>query len=192
MGKDRTRSRAAALALVLFGSLAAAAPVSGRSAEDAPAAPDRFELVRFALDEDALPSAGFVSGVVIDPTWAVGVGVEYDRYDEADTVPIFLHLRVTPKGGSIGHLVFVEAGYSLFWMDGTPGTDGSGPFARGGMGRRVGRFLGSEVYASLSYRIQVSDAYGERVGLESSVLTEFAVGLEFGISPGAASGSETN
>jgi hypothetical protein len=185
MRGDRWRLAAAALALFVVGGLAGAATGAAgtRPAPTGrpPGATSRFELLRVALDDDGLPAVGVLSGASIDPTWAVALGVEYDRYDEADTVPVFLHLRVTPRGGSIGHLVFVEAGYSLFWMDGTPGTDGSGPFARGGMGRRVGRLFGGDVHVSLTYRIQVSDAYAERMGLESSALTEFAAVVEVGL-----------
>jgi len=187
MGDHRMRSRTAAVAVLLVGVLAGAAVGSDGHGSDSPAGAEargrapRFELARIALDAGGLPAVGFLSGVSIDPTWAVGVGVEYERFDEASAVPLFLHLRVTPKGGAIGHLVFVEAGYSLVWLDGTPGTDGSGPFARGGMGRRVGWFFGTEVHASVSYRIQVSDAYARRTGEEGSVLTEFALGIEFGL-----------
>lgn len=187
MGDDRLRRRTAVHVLVLLIVFAGAAvgsggtdrsPAGGRHpAEGA----SRFELVRLAVDDGALPAVGFVSGASIDPTWAVGVGIEYERYDEANVVPLFLHLRITPKGGKIGHLVFVEAGYSLFWIDGTPGTDGSGPFARGGMGRRVARLFGSDIHASISYRIQVSDAYAERTGSETSALTEFALAVGFGL-----------
>jgi hypothetical protein len=147
----------------------------------------RFDVVRVAVHDGGLPSVGFLSGVSIDPTWAVGVGIEYERLDKADVVPLFLHLHVTPKGGAIGHLVFLDAGYSLFWMDETPGTEGSGPFVRGGMGRRLGHLFGSEVTASLSYRIQVSDAYAERTGSEGSALHEFALSVEFRLRGRAAS-----
>jgi hypothetical protein len=185
MRDDRKRLGPAVLAVLLVGSLMAAVPASGHGRTGAASGAGRFELLRLSLDDDALPGVGFVSGVAIDRTWGVGVGVEYDRYDEANAVPLFLHLRVTPKGGEIGHLVFVEAGYSLFWMDGTPGTDGSGPFARGGMGRRFGHLFGSEVHVSVSYRIQVSDAYAERIGEESSALSEFALTVELGLGRGA-------
>ena len=186
MSDDRGRGRMVALSLILVVGIGASGVAT---AADAPVSAGRFDLVRLAVDDGGLPAAGFVSGVSIDPTWALGVGIEYDRYDEADTVPLFLHLRVTPKGGAIGHLVFVEAGYSLFWIDDTPGTDGSGPFVRGGMGRRVGRLFGSEIHACVSYRIQVSDAYAERIGRESSALTEFALVLEARLSGGSGQGS---
>ncbi len=187
MGHARLRAGTTVLALLLSGVLAGAAAGSGEGNAGSAATgypwegASRFERLRLAIDDGPVPTVSFLSGVSIDPTWAIGVGVEYDRYDEADVVPLFLHLRVTPKGGEVGHLVFVEAGYSLFWIEGTPGTTGSGPFARGGMGRRVARLFGSEVYASLSYRIQVSDAYAERTGLESSAITQFALAIEFGL-----------
>jgi hypothetical protein len=146
----------------------------------------RFDVIRLSVDDGGLPCVGFLSGVSIDPTWAIGVGVEYERFDEADAVPLFVHLRVTPKGGSIGHLVFVEAGYTLLWIQGTSGTEGSGPFVRGGMGRRVGHLFGSEITASLSYRAQASEAYAERTGAEGSVLHEFALSVGFRLGGGAA------
>jgi hypothetical protein len=183
---------ATAVLLAAADAARAAGGTGGQDAGDRPAgrptaadypwdASARFEWVRLAVDDGPIPTVAFLSGVAVDPTWAVAVGVEYDRYDEANVVPLFLHLRVTPKGGEIGHLVFVEAGYSLFWIDGTSGTGGSGPFARGGMGRRIGRLLGSDVYASVSYRVQASEEYAERTGEEGSVLHQFAVAVGVGL-----------
>jgi hypothetical protein len=190
MHGNRSRRSTAILALIgaaLMAGLAAGAPETGHRDDPHPwQGASRFDIVRLAVDDGGLPGAGFLSGVSIDPTWAVGVGVEYERFNEADVVPVFLHLRVTPKGGAIGHLVFIEAGYSLFWIQGTPGTEGSGPFVRGGMGRRVGHLFGSEVTASLSYRVQVSDAYAARTGAEGSVLNEFALSVEFRLGGGGA------
>ena len=152
-------------------------PATGHPWEGA----SRFERLRVAVDDGAVPTVGFVSGVAIDRTWAIGLGVEYDRYDEANAFPLFLHLRVPPRGGEIGHLVFIEAGYCLLWIDGTPGTAGSGPFARGGMGRRIGRLFDSDVYASLSFRVQASEVYADRTGSDGPALTRFAAAVEFGL-----------
>jgi hypothetical protein len=184
MGQSGIGRRAIVLAIVLCGAVASAASGAGSGSASPPypwGDAVRFERLRLAVDDGAIPTVGLLSGVSIDPTWALGVGVEYDRYDGANVVPLFLHLRVTPRGGEVGHLVFVEGGYSLFWLDGTPGTDGSGPFVRGGMGRRVARLFGSEVHVSVSYRVQASEAYADRTGRETSALTQFALSVEFGL-----------
>lgn len=196
MGVSRTALMGVATAALLTWELAGAGPAAadseressgerprgGAAVVDSPwDAASRFERIRVAFDDGVVPTVGFLSGLTIDPTWAIAVGVEYDRYDEANVVPLFLHLRVTPRGGEIGHLVFVEAGYSLFWIDGTSGTGGSGPFARGGMGRRIGRLLESDVYASVSYRVQESGEYTERTGAESSVVHQFAFAVGIGL-----------
>ena len=100
---------------------------------------------------------GSISGSRLSDAFRLGFGVEYNNYPNGTTVPLFLDLRVNTSNEGVVPIFFLDAGYSLAWINGLSGMNGDGLFLNVGLGTEFPLSNSGSLFLELSYKRQDSE-----------------------------------
>ncbi|MBI4720203.1 MAG: hypothetical protein HY770_03065 [Chitinivibrionia bacterium] len=128
----------------------------------------------------AYMSAGSVSGVYFGERIFLSLGLGYDYWPVAATLPIFFHARVYEGGDLVRVFVYGDLGYALGWVEGVSGCDRGGTTFGFGAGGQMNAGTGPMPIILAGYRYQATGEYptGQRIGGTAHYLT-ISVGIVF-------------
>lgn len=114
----------------------------------------------FAFGENGVnESLGIINGYRFGDNFALGVGVNYDRYDAAAVLPIYLEPRVYLKNDRSSLYLYSDVGYGPAWMNNARNSEFRSSSATGGLMGGAGfsyqlNFAKSALTISLGYKMQ--------------------------------------
>ncbi|AHM60748.1 hypothetical protein D770_12470 [Flammeovirgaceae bacterium 311] len=117
-------------------------------------------------EHDTNASLGMVNGYRFNKLVSLGLGVNYDRFDQASALPIYLQPRLHLKNDKLSLYCFTDLGYSPAWQNKGVGHDmyvvntTGGLMGQAGMGYQL-NFAKSALNFTLGYKLQKIEVHSE-------------------------------
>jgi hypothetical protein len=124
-----------------------------------------FAGLSFGEDETGR-SLGMVNGYRFNKRFALGLGVNYDRFEQASVLPIYLQPRLYVKNDKLSLYAFSDLGYSPGWQNKGISNDFQEITAKGGLMGQAGigyqlNFARSALSFTLGYKLQEMEVHAE-------------------------------
>ncbi|WP_224996582.1 hypothetical protein [Cesiribacter sp. SM1] len=124
-----------------------------------------FAGLSFGEDETG-KSLGMVNGYRFNKLFALGLGVNYDRFEQASVLPIYLQPRLYVKNDKLSLYAFSDLGYSAGWQNKGVNNDFLEMRVKGGLMGQAGigyqlNFARSALSFTLGYKLQQMEVHSE-------------------------------
>lgn len=104
-------------------------------------------------------SLGIINGYRINKNLAIGLGLNYDRYDQISTLPIYLQPKWYVRNEKSSLYYFIDLGYSIGWENDESTAMNENREVKGGLMGQAGvgyqvNFSKSALHFTLGYKLQ--------------------------------------
>lgn len=109
--------------------------------------------------QEAIFAIGSITGIGFGDIYRLGFGIEYNNYPNGTMIPLFIDFRVRVLKSQVSPIFFLDAGYSLSWINDLDGMNGDGPFLNVGWGIEFLVTNYNVLFLEVSYRKQWSQIF---------------------------------